>query len=39
MNYAWGVEFVEVDPTLLGTEKVRERPAGTSGGFGRARSG
>jgi endonuclease/exonuclease/phosphatase family metal-dependent hydrolase len=24
MNWAWGVEFVEVDPTLLGTEKFQE---------------
>jgi endonuclease/exonuclease/phosphatase family metal-dependent hydrolase len=26
MNYAWGVEFVEVDPTLLGTEKFENAP-------------
>lgn len=26
MNYAWGVEFVEVDPMLLGTEKFEEAP-------------
>lgn len=24
MNYAWGLEFVEVDPTLLGTEKFEK---------------
>ena len=24
MNWAWGVEFVEVDPTILGTEKFEE---------------
>ena len=24
MNWAWGVEFVEVDPTILGTDKFEE---------------
>ena len=24
MNWAWGVEFIEVDPTILGTEKFEE---------------